>query len=303
MRLIETTINRLTVRPAVRAESLWMYPLIDLDQRENGFDLAGDAFVNGMLEVTEVSESGAVPTLRVTNSGPRPVLLIDGEELIGAKQNRVLNATVLVQAKATIDVPVSCVEAGRWGYRSRKFRAADWIMYSEGRARKMRNVHESLKRDSRRGDQGDVWDNISAKSVRMGAESPTSAQEAMYVKYRRRLDEDVDTLKTFEGQVGAVFAIHGRITGHELLGNSKAFRAVYPKIVRSYAIDALDPELRAKATSPDDIQLFRSNLRQTDYAVGKTRLRPRPDGPHRARRIAVERLVSDFLPGEPGGLV
>jgi len=47
--------------------------------------------------------------------------IIDVQELVGAKQNRILNTDVLVPAKSTRDVPVSCVERGRWGYKSRHF--------------------------------------------------------------------------------------------------------------------------------------------------------------------------------------
>jgi hypothetical protein len=47
--------------------------------------------------VTEVSEAGSVPFLQVANGADRPLLLLDGEELIAAKQNRILNTTVLVQ--------------------------------------------------------------------------------------------------------------------------------------------------------------------------------------------------------------
>ncbi len=55
-----------------------------------------------------------MPELRFVNHCERPVLLLDGEELVGAKQNRILNLTVLVPAHQTIVIPVSCVEAGRW---------------------------------------------------------------------------------------------------------------------------------------------------------------------------------------------
>src|SRR5688572_21551670 len=74
---------------------------------------AGDA-----ITIEEVSEAGAVPTLRLVSSADRPVLLLDGEELIGAKQNRVLNTTVLVGAHSRLTIPVSCVEQGRWRYAS-----------------------------------------------------------------------------------------------------------------------------------------------------------------------------------------
>jgi len=41
-----------------------------------------------------------VPELLVINQGERAVLLVDGEELVGAKQNRVLNTSVLVRGKS-----------------------------------------------------------------------------------------------------------------------------------------------------------------------------------------------------------
>ncbi len=60
--------------------------------------------------VTEVSEAGSVPFLRVANGADQPLLLLDGEELVGAKQNRILNTTVLVAAHTEVTIPVSCVE-------------------------------------------------------------------------------------------------------------------------------------------------------------------------------------------------
>jgi len=55
--------------------------------------LAGD-----LVDVTEVSEAGAVPELKVVNKGDKMLLLMAGEQLIGAKQNRVLNASIMVAA-------------------------------------------------------------------------------------------------------------------------------------------------------------------------------------------------------------
>jgi hypothetical protein len=75
--------------------------------------------------VTEVSEAGSVPFLKVANRADRPHLLLDGEELLGAKQNCILNTTVLVDAHTEVTIPVSCVEQGRWGYRGRQFRPGD----------------------------------------------------------------------------------------------------------------------------------------------------------------------------------
>ena len=73
------------------------------------------------FKITEVSEGGSVPSLRVINETPQHVLLFDGEELKGAKQNRILNTTILMAAGSALDVPVSCTERGRWSYESNEF--------------------------------------------------------------------------------------------------------------------------------------------------------------------------------------
>ena len=65
--------------------------------------------------------AGSVPELLAHNPLDASVLLYDGEELIGAKQNRILNVTVLVAAASETRIPVSCVEEGRWRARSRHF--------------------------------------------------------------------------------------------------------------------------------------------------------------------------------------
>jgi hypothetical protein len=73
------------------------------------------------LCVAETSEAGSVPELVVENPLTERVLLYDGEELVGAKQNRILNVSVLVEAMSGLTIPVSCVEQGRWRRQSVHF--------------------------------------------------------------------------------------------------------------------------------------------------------------------------------------
>ena len=51
----------------------------------------GEALGAGSIEIREVSEGGSVPELRVVNRAGKMVLILDGEELVGAKQNRIVN--------------------------------------------------------------------------------------------------------------------------------------------------------------------------------------------------------------------
>jgi hypothetical protein len=121
----------------------------------------GEGRVRGEADrarVTEVSEAGSVPFLQVANGAARPLLLLDGEELIGAKQNRILNTTVLVDAHTEVTIPVSCVEQGRWGYRGRQLRPGDASLYASLRARKAAHVSQSVRAGrGHRADQGEVW--------------------------------------------------------------------------------------------------------------------------------------------------
>ncbi len=80
-------------------------PLIDQEIEE--------AVAAGSVVVDEVG-SGIVSRLLLHNLGDRPVLLVDGEQLVGAKQNRILNTTILAPARTKLEIPVACVEQGRW---------------------------------------------------------------------------------------------------------------------------------------------------------------------------------------------
>jgi ARG and Rhodanese-Phosphatase-superfamily-associated Protein domain len=237
---------------------LTMWPLLGGNGREPAYDLAAAAFGAGTLTVQEVSQGGSVPTLRVINGGPRPVLLLDGEQLVGAKQNRVLNVTVLVAAGTKLDVPVSCVEQGRWHYSRRDFVADDYIMNSELRARKMRDVSSTLRhRASRAGDQGAVWHGIAEKAMSMDVPSSTGAMRDTYQRHRTPIEGFVRDLAPVDRQVGAIFAAHGRFLGLEAFDAHATLDAMLPKLVRSHALEALDPRRRRPGDPDgDDLALF-----------------------------------------------
>jgi hypothetical protein len=107
--------------------------------------LLDEALGAGLVEVTEVDNQGAVPNLKVHNKSPKMVLILDGEELVGAKQNRIVNTTILVAGNATVVIPVSCVEQGRWAYKTSQFYSEERMMPSRMRAMKAQQVQESVK--------------------------------------------------------------------------------------------------------------------------------------------------------------
>jgi hypothetical protein len=207
--------------------------------------------------VTEVSESGSVPTLLLENTADQAVFLLDGEELIGAKQNRILNLTLLVPAKTSLEIPVSCVEQGRWSHRSREFASAERTFFSKGRARKAARVSENLREGGYRdSNQSEVWEDISDKMHSMDVASSTDAIADAYEHFSVSVDEYVKAFHTSETQIGACFAINGKIRGVELFDVSGTCGKLMPKLIRSYALDAIEEQQEAAITGSQGIKDF-----------------------------------------------
>jgi len=251
MHIISDTLAAVHPAAALRFRNLTMYPLIGGASTVPDYLTLDEALVRSAVRVTEVSEAGAVPELRLENSGDLAVLLLDGEELTGAKQNRILNLSILAPARESIVVPVSCVEAGRWHHTSDEFHAAPRAHYARGRGRKAAQVSDSMRDcGTRRSNQSEVWEDIDIKSRRMEVESPTAAMEAMYSHNAVSIDAFVAALPAADGQLGAAFEINGALVGIDLFDHPATLAKLLPKLVRSYALDALDEAAETEETKP-----------------------------------------------------
>jgi hypothetical protein len=245
--------------------NLTLLPLVAGVQHEPGYVTLDEALTDGAVEITELGKGGTVPELSLRNNGARPVLLLDGEELIGAKQNRVLNLTILVAAHSKVVIPVSCVEAGRWSRVSNRFAAAPRAQFAEGRAAKMRQVTESLQSvGARRSNQGEVWRAIEDKAVRLGAHSATNAMSAMFDQLESSVDDFVRAFPPQPHQAGAIFTISGRIVGLELFDAPATWRKLAAKLIRSYAVDAIDRAGEPAVTDAPEVGAFLDSISSSD---------------------------------------
>ena len=241
MQAIKTALDQIILADPTTYRGLSVYPLLAVPPGSKSYLTLDEAQAKEGLTISEVSESGSVPELLLENRLERPVLLLDGEELVGAKQNRVLNLTVLAPAKSTIKIPVSCVERGRWSYRSSNFKSANRAQYAAGRARKMASVNDRLDSvGEARSDQGEVWADLAKKSARMSVQSNTGAMSDIFENHQEVVDGYVAKFSPLPNQSGALFAVDGKIAGFDLFDNSQTLAALFPKLVRSYALDAIE---------------------------------------------------------------
>jgi hypothetical protein len=227
---------------------------------ENGnglnYTTLDDALAATTLEVTEMSEGGSVPVLKVINKGDTLVFLMAGEQLIGAKQNRVLNASIMVPAQSELPIPVSCVEAGRWHYKSRKFASSGTSSHALLRKMMSLQAHEGYRsQGTPTSKQGEVWGEVSRKLSSMGSQSASAALYQTYEDHRQRLDDVLGELHSPHECSGVVFAFAGKIAGADLFDKPATLVKLWPKLVRSHTLDVLEvPETQAAPLTADAIQ-------------------------------------------------
>lgn len=199
-----------------------------------------EALEEKKLKITEVSQQGSVPELKVINKAEIPVLLLDGEEVVGAKQNRVLNTTILLEWKSETIIPVSCTEQGRWDYSSREFSDSDTVMSTRLRSIKAKTVSDTLA-DSREyhADQGTVWNAIEELSEEAEALSETGAMKAVFDVKRKDLDAYLKAFVSVPEQKGLLTFVDGEVVGCDYISLQSVYNLLHPKLIKSYAVDAL----------------------------------------------------------------
>ena len=203
--------------------------------------------------IKELEHGASVNDLLVLNPTDRAVLLYEGEEVLGAQQNRTFDVSVLVGANSQLHVPVSCVEAGRWdGSRhDESFSPAPQAAYPALRRAKNRAAHASVAAGTGpRAMQGEVWDEVARKSARMNVASATGAMHDIYDGRRDRLDEFLSAISLHDGQTGALVLIGGRPAVLDHVSRPEVFAALHAPLLQGYALDAL--EQAAGADAPCD---------------------------------------------------
>ncbi len=265
MNTLSHTLAGLKLGKTAVFQNLAVVPLLaDADAGADYLTL-DEALESGAARITEVSESGSVPELSFVNESDRKILLVDGEELVGARQNRILNLTILVGMRQKVVIPVSCVERGRWSYRSREFGSAKRSLYANARAAKMRDISSGMREyGSRASNQQRVWESIERKQRAMEVDSPTEAMSDIYAHREEDLASYETAFEVQPGQVGAVFAINGKVRGVELFDSAATFAKFMRKVLGSYALDAVE-ETAPGATKPlkeVDVRAFLARLQE-----------------------------------------
>ena len=252
---LKSYLGRLSVLAPEHHDGLTLYPIA----AKGDFALAhlltlDEALSRKALVVTELAEGAQVNTLLLENVSTRPIFVMAGEILRGAKQDRTMQNDLLIPPKSgKMKVSVFCTEHGRWVENSKAFESADQAVPNS--VRQAAKVEKSQRR---------VWRSIEQNQDKLNASAPTAAAKDVYAAphVQRDLKPFLDRLSGLSarhaGVVGVVAAYGDRLVAVDVFGDDDLFRRLYPKLLRSYVVDVLNDKAQGRFGANDARALLAS---------------------------------------------
>lgn len=248
--------------------NIQVFPLVQPNGHQPAYALLDELLARETVCISELDEAGVVPTIKVRNDADIDALILDGAELRGAKQNRMVNVTIIVGKRTEIPIPVSCVERGRWAYRSKGFSSRGRTVASKLRSLKAHMVYESLTAGGHAAtDQMGVWSRVDGYFKRSGAHSKSAALDDVFADRDADVEAVLEALRQIDAY-GAVVAIGGEIVALDLLDARDTFAKLWTGLLRGYAIDAvLERATDARVLRRQDVEQWIQAVAQNGTAT------------------------------------
>ncbi len=262
MENIKQQLQSINISDPLHFQNLTLFAIKGSNNTSFHYITLSQAYENKVVEVKETSEEGTVSELLFINNSDTPILIIEGQELLGAKQNRIINVSILVPAHISMVIPVSCCERSRWGFRSnREFSLSDRMTFSKARRNKMRSVNERWESgDTADSDQQEVWQDMDVKFAKMNVNSSTDSMGDFYDTYSERINQYVKSFASENDDKGIIAAINGKIVSMEFFDRNTSFKDNLSKIIRGLAADAIEEQKTSLIATKKQAEDFVENV-------------------------------------------
>jgi hypothetical protein len=216
----------------------------------------------GIVTVREVSAAGSIPDLLVENNGDLPCLLLEGTELRGSKQHRMLNSTTLVGSRSQTRIPVSCVEHGRWRSDSQKSNSGSHCPPS------LRSFLKGSAASPRRGlgaRQIAIWAEIRRRHRALGVDSTTEDLSAAIEAHRERVEQVQKELPYPVSANGVAVALGGRLVSIDIVDKPETLEKVWGRVTEGFALDAIENPDVGREVACTEVLAELQRMRQLDW--------------------------------------
>jgi len=243
-------LNNIFTKPGIGEpvflRNLKIYPIHA--ENNNGSSLATveETMTAGNGEFREL-DTPEINEILFINRGNEPVLMIDGEEITGALQNRIIAISTIAESNKRARIPVVCAEEGRWdeigGFKTGN--------YSYPRLRSLLIKKRQTKKDL----QEKIWQEIQRKMTVTKTRSATSSMHDIFENLAEEIDRYIEDFQSLNhGTVGIIGTAGNRILGGDIFRNSNIYKKIEKKLIKSYALDAL--EYMHKGNDQPDVEGF-----------------------------------------------
>jgi hypothetical protein len=284
----------------IRSGNLTVFPVVASKSYDTGQFLTLDEGIrSGEVVVTEAGQAqglirrhpGTRPTTRpvrdaevnqlvLINNSKRPLLLLAGEIVTGGKQDRVIGKDRIVPAESDpVDLSVFCVEPGRWTAAEGKYNFGT----ARGETAALFAAPAVRSKAMAAKDQQQVWDEVGKSRAAIAQSLPSNGRSAAEVSstssYARvmgnkEVAKQVDSVaepmqRNYESvirqlrdknAVGVVVAVNGEVVWADLFASTQLLQKYWPKLVRSYATEAVVTRAKAAEASSRQAQKFLDDL-------------------------------------------
>ena len=231
----------------------------------------------------------SVNQLVLVNHGSKPLLLLAGELVSGGKQDRIIAKDRIVPpGAAPLPLDVFCVEAGRWSSGA-QFSAGQLMVHPSVREQAVVVQEQAMVWEAVRngnvaapppppgtaqvaGSPGQTSQTVTVTTQALAGviqtEAPTQSYSRIYKsakvgvpidtfteEVQRRFDRATAKLKG-EYVVGVVIAYGGEVAWSDIFASPMLFERYWPKLLRSYVIEALERPHTFEQPSIDDAREF-----------------------------------------------
>lgn len=190
------------------------------------------AMNEGSLLISESTGQGVVGQLRAFNKTTDYLLLTDGDVLTGAKQNRILNKSVLLKPMSETIIDVSCIERLRWHYTENNFsnpgKIADFdLRHTKAASIVVRTIDPEKDHPQV---QESVWSNIKKRIIDDGLHSETESYESLLSHNLQKIKDKYPDTQPEIGCHGLAVILDKKIVSIEVFGTEEIYRQYFPKL-------------------------------------------------------------------------
>lgn len=196
------------------------------------FSPAGPQIKSGGLLISESTDSGIVGKLTALNNTDSYLLLTDADVLAGAKQNRVLNKSVLLAPLSKTIIDVSCIERGRWQYAGKNFTSPANVANPDLRKVKAETIaRKKIRHQDIIGDtQSKVWSHVSRKMSEMSYANETESYSSLLSFHMDRIAADFPECEAEKECNGMAVLIDRQVICADIFGTAEVYRHYFPML-------------------------------------------------------------------------